>query len=59
MATDIGEKRREYQRRYYQAHKEKAKEYQRTYNKTHKKAKRHAVKRLNNIRWVLVSPRSG
>lgn len=31
------EARREYQRRYYQAHKEKAKEYQRQYNLTHKK----------------------
>jgi len=31
------EARREYQRRYYQAHKEKAKEYQRLYNLTHKK----------------------
>ncbi|MFH1374585.1 MAG: hypothetical protein ABII79_12395 [bacterium] len=31
------EARREYQRRYYQMHKEKAKEYQRRYNLTHKK----------------------
>lgn len=31
------ETRREYQRRYYQMHKEKAKEYQRQYNLTHKK----------------------
>ena len=31
------EARREYQRRYYQMHKEKAKEYQRQYNLTHKK----------------------
>lgn len=31
------ERRREYQRRYYQMHKEKAKEYQRQYNLTHKK----------------------
>lgn len=31
------EARREYQRRYYQLHKEKAKEYQRLYNLTHKK----------------------
>jgi hypothetical protein len=31
------EARREYQRRYYQLHKEKAKEYQRQYNLTHKK----------------------
>jgi len=29
--------RRDYQRRYYQLHKEKAKEYQRLYNLTHKK----------------------
>jgi hypothetical protein len=34
------EARREYQRRYYQAHKEKAKEYQRQYNLTHKKKAR-------------------
>ena len=31
------EARREYQRRYYQVHREKAKEYQRLYNLTHKK----------------------
>lgn len=31
------EARREYQRQYYQMHKEKAKEYQRQYNLTHKK----------------------
>ena len=31
------EARRDYQRRYYQLHKEKAKEYQRQYNLTHKK----------------------
>lgn len=31
------ESRRDYQRRYYQLHKEKAKEYQRQYNLTHKK----------------------
>ncbi len=31
------EARREYQRNYYQTHKEKAKEYQRLYNLTHKK----------------------
>ena len=31
------EARREYQRHYYQMHKEKAKEYQRQYNLTHKK----------------------
>jgi len=34
------EARREYQRRYYQMHKEKAKEYQRQYNLTHKKKMR-------------------
>jgi len=34
------EARREYQRRYYQTHKEKAKEYQRQYNLTHKKKAR-------------------
>ncbi len=34
------EARREYQRRYYQAHKEKAKEYQRQYNLTHKKKRK-------------------
>ena len=28
--------RREYQKRYYQDHKEKAKEYQKEYNRTHK-----------------------
>ena len=31
------EARREYQRQYYQKHKDKAKEYQRQYNLTHKK----------------------
>jgi hypothetical protein len=31
------EGRREYQRRYYQLHKEQAKEYQKQYNKTHKR----------------------
>lgn len=36
------EARREYQRRYYQLHKEKAKEYQRQYNLTHKKKARGA-----------------
>ena len=34
------EARREYQRRYYQMHKEKAKEYQRQYNLRHKKKAR-------------------
>jgi hypothetical protein len=34
------EARREYQRKYYLAHKEKAKEYQRLYNLTHKKKQR-------------------
>ncbi|RKX29827.1 MAG: hypothetical protein DRP47_00755 [Candidatus Zixiibacteriota bacterium] len=37
------EARREYQRRYYQMHKEKAKEYQRQYNLTHKKKARGGV----------------
>ena len=36
-ALSTAEARREYQRRYYQMHKEKAKEYQRQYNLTHKK----------------------
>ncbi len=34
------EARRDYQRKYYQMHKEKAKEYQRQYNLTHKKKAR-------------------
>lgn len=38
--TLITEIRREYQRQYYQRHKEKAKEYQRQYNLTHKKKAR-------------------
>lgn len=53
------EARREYQRQYYQAHKEKAKEYQRQYNLTHKKKKgprgstnqkavREAIRRVMN-----------
>lgn len=37
LVTEI---RREYQRQYYQQHKEKAKEYQRQYNLTHKKKAR-------------------
>ena len=36
MGTDK-KSRQEYQRRYYQEHKEKAKEYQRLYNLEHKK----------------------
>ena len=36
-SLSTAEARREYQRRYYQMHKEKAKEYQRQYNLTHKK----------------------
>lgn len=36
-ALSTAEARREYQRRYYQMHKEKAKEYQRQYNLAHKK----------------------
>ena len=41
------EARREYQRRYYQMHKEKAKEYQRQYNLTHKKKANGAQGRGN------------
>ena len=41
------EARREYQRRYYQMHKEKAKEYQRQYNLTHKKKARGGRGRSN------------
>jgi hypothetical protein len=41
------EARREYQRRYYQMHKEKAKEYQRLYNLTHKKKARGGRGRAN------------
>ncbi len=41
------EARREYQRRYYQLHKEKAKEYQRQYNLTHKKKARGGRGRAN------------
>ncbi|MFA6553156.1 MAG: hypothetical protein WCT27_01905 [Patescibacteria group bacterium] len=37
LKLSAAEARREYQRRYYQLHKEKAKEYQRQYNLTHKK----------------------
>jgi hypothetical protein len=36
-SLSTAETRRDYQRRYYQMHKEKAKEYQRLYNLTHKK----------------------
>jgi len=39
-ALSTAEARREYQRRYYQMHKEKAKEYQRQYNLKHKKKAR-------------------
>jgi hypothetical protein len=39
-SLSTAEARREYQRRYYQMHKEKAKEYQRQYNLTHKKKAR-------------------
>lgn len=42
LSTSEG--RREYQRRYYQLHKEKAKEYQRQYNLTHKKKARRGRK---------------
>jgi ribosomal protein L13E len=40
LKLSTAEARREYQRRYYQMHKEKAKEYQRQYNLTHKKKAR-------------------
>jgi len=40
LRLSTAEARREYQRRYYQMHKEKAKEYQRQYNLTHKKKAR-------------------
>jgi hypothetical protein len=43
------EARREYQRRYYQMHKEKAKEYQRQYNLTHKKKARVGRGKANMI----------
>ncbi|MBU8932887.1 MAG: hypothetical protein KOO62_02660 [candidate division Zixibacteria bacterium] len=39
-SLSTAEARREYQRRYYQMHKEKAKEYQRQYNLAHKKKAR-------------------
>ena len=39
---DKAEDRREYQRKYYQTHKDKAQEYQRVYNLTHKKSSRDA-----------------
>lgn len=43
------EARREYQRRYYQMHKEKAKEYQRQYNLTHKKKARGGRGKANFV----------
>jgi hypothetical protein len=43
------EARREYQRRYYQVHKEKAKEYQRLYNLTHKKKARGGRGKANFV----------
>ncbi len=43
------EVRREYQRRYYQLHKEKAKEYQRQYNLTHKKKARGGRGKANFV----------
>jgi len=43
------EARREYQRRYYQLHKEKAKEYQRQYNLTHKKKARGGRGKANFV----------
>lgn len=62
------EARREYQRRYYQMHKEKAKEYQRQYNLTHKKklrggrgksgpnAQREVVRSTFNTADIMHSP---
>lgn len=62
------EARREYQRRYYQMHKEKAKEYQRQYNLTHKKkalggrgkngvdVPREAIKSTFNTSDIMHSP---
>lgn len=61
------ERRREYQRRYYQMHKEKAKEYQRQYNLTHKKKlrggrgkngmlSRDAVRSTFNMADIMHSP---
>ena len=43
------EARREYQRRYYQAHKERAKEYQRRYNLSHKKKRVYGLNRKANF----------
>jgi hypothetical protein len=43
------EARREYQRRYYQLHKEKAKEYQRQYNLSHKKKVRGGRGKANFV----------
>jgi NAD+--asparagine ADP-ribosyltransferase len=37
---ELREWRREYQRRYYESHKDKAKEYQRQYNATHQASKK-------------------
>ncbi|MFQ5453675.1 MAG: hypothetical protein ACE5D6_05765 [Candidatus Zixiibacteriota bacterium] len=62
------EARREYQRHYYQLHKEKAKEYQRQYNLTHKKkagggrgksnfiASREVVRSTYNTADIMHSP---
>ena len=62
------EARREYQRRYYQMHKEKAKEYQRQYNLTHKKkagsgrgktgfsAQREVVRKTFNTADIMHAP---
>lgn len=43
------EHRREYQRKYYQDHKEKAREYQRLYNKTHKRKGTERQGRANPV----------
>ena len=48
-SLSTAEARREYQRRYYQMHKEKAKEYQRQYNLTHKKKARVGRGKSNMI----------
>jgi hypothetical protein len=42
---ESGRARREYQRRYYAAHKDKARIYQHHYNQTHKKKARPAAPR--------------
>lgn len=46
------EARRDYQRKYYLAHKEKAKEYQRLYNLTHKKKQKAGIKGANGVEFI-------